>query len=115
MDNLKKHAVRACAVIVAAVSLPMILLGGVNIFPSVIDAVADTCKSSAALSFGDNTAVFKEIGSVINAKLINTPSTDYGNIIINNNSGIAIDMAPNEPQANTNGSNASKIIKTDMK
>ncbi len=113
MDNLKKHAIRACAVIVSAVSVPMIVLGGVNIFPSVIDAIADTCKSSAALSFGDNTAVFKEISSVINARLINTPSTDYGNIIINNNSGIAIDMAPNETQAKTNGSNASKIIKTD--
>ncbi|MCD8328872.1 MAG: stage II sporulation protein P [Ruminococcus sp.] len=113
MDNLKKYALRACGVITAAVCVPMILLGGINIFPSVIDAVSNACKSSAALSFGDNTAVFKSIGNAINATIIDTPSTDYGNITINNNSKIAIDMAPNETQAGTNSSNASTIIKTD--
>lgn len=114
MDNLKKYAIKAAAVTLSAICVPAIILGRVNILPGFADAFADACRSSAALNFGDNTAVFKEISSVISQKVINTPSTDYGNIKINNNSSIAIDMAPNETQAKTDTRNAPlKIYKDD--
>lgn len=113
MDDLKKYAIKAAAVTVSAVCVPMILLGGINVFPNIIDAFADTCRSSAALSFGDNTAVFKELSTAISKNLINTPSDDYGNIKINNNS-IAIDMAPGETQSDIrSGDEPSAIYKDD--
>lgn len=96
MDSLKRTAVKATAVIAAAVTLPSVIFGGINIFPDIMSAINDTCTASATLSFGNNTEVFKEINTAL--KSITEPSDDFGNIKISNGS-VAIDMAPNEDES----------------
>ncbi len=98
--------------ILAVIVTPLFIFIGANYGDKILDVTGSMAASSAKMSFGDNTDYITELSKKLGATLINEPSTEFYTVNLGGKSTWAIDMAPNETEANNSNKKSTKTYKS---
>lgn len=108
----KKIIIKSICVILAVIITPLFIFIGINYGDKILDVTGSMAASSAKMSFGDNTDYITELSKKLGATLINEPSTEFYTVNLGGKSTWAIDMAPNETEANKSNKKSTKTYKS---
>lgn len=111
MNAYKKIIIKSVCVILAVITTPLFIFVGINYGDKILDITGSMAASSAKMSFGNNTDYITELSKKIGATLINEPSTEFNRVNLGGKSW-AIDMAPNETEANKDSNKKVKSYKS---
>ena len=112
MNAYKKIVIRSICIILAVVITPLVIFIGLNYGDVILNATGSMAASSAKMSFGNNTDYITELSKKLGATLINEPSTEFYTVNVGGKPTWAIDMAPNETEANNDPGKNTKTYKS---